>query len=216
MLLRGGVAGSFVLGAGVEGKVEKEKKRKRKKGTHDFGGGVAWSCFRRCPADWCCPPQFGATQKKSCASGQLLSPRRNASSPCCKRQKAPARDSNAANRLPTRFSACAEKLLPKKRTKPEHLATQSFFSFPPRAARSFAHRNHRSTSQQPQRTRPESRTKKQIARANRLQRRAKSSNRVTPKWIPGKMETWTKTCGPIPGGVILTHTHMEPKKAQVV
>ena len=22
------------------------------------------------------------------------------------------------------------------------------------------------------------------------------------------METWTKACGPIPGGLILTHTHM--------
>ena len=28
-----------------------------------------------------------------------------------------------------------------------------------------------------------------------------------PKWTPRQMETWTKTCGPIPGGLILTHTH---------
>ena len=36
-------------------------------------------------------------------------------------------------------------------------------------------------------------------------------NRVTPKWVTlvnGNMETWTKTCGPIPGGLILTHTHL--------
>ena len=31
-------------------------------------------------------------------------------------------------------------------------------------------------------------------------------NRVTPKWLAQVMETWTTTCGPIPGGLILTHT----------
>ena len=29
-----------------------------------------------------------------------------------------------------------------------------------------------------------------------------------PKWNPGKLETWTKTCGPYSGGLILTHTHI--------
>ena len=33
-------------------------------------------------------------------------------------------------------------------------------------------------------------------------------NRVTPKWHPGQMETMPKFCGPYPGGLILTHTHM--------
>ena len=28
------------------------------------------------------------------------------------------------------------------------------------------------------------------------------------------METWTKTCGPYPGCLILTHTHVDPKKQQ--
>ena len=33
-----------------------------------------------------------------------------------------------------------------------------------------------------------------------------------PKMEPWQMDTWTKTCGPIPGGLILTHTQMDPRK----
>ena len=31
-------------------------------------------------------------------------------------------------------------------------------------------------------------------------------NRVSPKWV-ALVDTWTKTCGPFPGGEFLTHTH---------
>ena len=27
-----------------------------------------------------------------------------------------------------------------------------------------------------------------------------------PNWEPGQMESWTTACGPLPGGLILTHT----------
>ena len=32
--------------------------------------------------------------------------------------------------------------------------------------------------------------------------------KYVPKLKPWQMETWTKTCGPYPGGLILTHTHL--------